>query len=206
MWNFDGNVAWIEDTRNMLGIGLNMLGLDPNTTNPDDITKARDYLADHGKNVRTIANDDGQEKLATGEADMVIEYSGDIFQVMADCDANPDKNCQGEFNYVIPEEGTVRWVDNLAIPKDAPNKALAQVWMDYILDPQVGADISNYTAYATPNQKALDDNLIGEDLLKNPAIYPTADVNKRLFGIKDVGTAAQLYNDAWNELKVILGQ
>jgi spermidine/putrescine transport system substrate-binding protein len=207
VWNYQGNVAWIEDARDMLGIALHLLGDDPNSTNPDEISAARDYLVDHGSNVRSIAQDDGQEKLVNGEADIVIEYSGDIFQKMTECDENPDLNCAGKYNFVIPKEGSVRWVDNLAIPKGAPNPDLSMAFMDYILDPQVAADISNYTAYASPDQAAIDNNLIAEDMLMNPIIYPTPEVSKSLFDVVDVGDdAAKLYNDAWIEMKTLLGQ
>jgi spermidine/putrescine transport system substrate-binding protein len=207
LWNFKGNVAWIEDPRDMMGIALLLLGKDPNTTNADDINAAKEFLVNHGGNVKSIAQDDGQEKLVSGEADMVIEYSGDIFQKMTDCDTNPDLKCKDKYNFVIPKEGAIKWVDNLAIPKDAPHKALAEAFIDYILDPQVGADISNYTAYATPNQKALDDKLIDPAYLDSPIIYPTAESIKNLFDIVDVGDeAGRLYNDAWTELKTLLGQ
>jgi spermidine/putrescine transport system substrate-binding protein len=207
MWNFKGNVAWTEDPRSMFGIALNLLGKDPNTTNVDDINAARDFLADHGSNVRTIAQDDGQEKLVGGEVDMVVEYSGDILQKMIECDDKPELNCKDKYDYVVPKEGSVRWVDNLAIPKDAPHPELANAFLDYILDPQVAADISNTTEYATPNQKAIDDKLINPDDLSNPIIYPTDEVSKTLFTIADVGDeATKSYNDAWTELKTLLGQ
>jgi spermidine/putrescine transport system substrate-binding protein len=207
VWNFDGNVAWLEDPRAMLALGLHLLGYDQNSTDPDEISAARDYLIDHGSNVRTIAVDDGQEKLVSGEADIVIEYSGDILQKMTECDDNPDLNCVGKYNYVIPVEGSILWVDNLAIPKDAPNPELSLAFLDYILDPVVGADISNYTAYASPNQKSIDDKLIAEELLTDPIIYPSEETSKVLFGLSDVGEdAAKLYNDAWIEMKTLLGQ
>lgn len=207
MWSFQGNVAWLEDPRNMLGIALVLLGKDPNTTNVDEINAARDYLVDHGSNVRTIAQDDGQEKLLSGEADMVIEYSGDIFQIIANCEANADQNCKDKFAFVIPKEGAIRWVDNLAIPKDAPHAALAHAFIDYILDPQVGADISNYTAYASPNQKAIDEKLIDPTYLDSTIIYPDAEASKNLFTVVDLGDeTARAYNDAWTELRTLLGQ
>jgi spermidine/putrescine transport system substrate-binding protein len=207
VWSYEGNVAWLEDLRAMMGIALNLLGYDPNTTNPDEIAAARDFLVDHGGNVRTIAVDDGQEKLVSGEADIVIEYSGDIYQKILECAENADLDCEGKYAYVVPIEGSVKWVDNLAIPVDAPNPDLSMAFMDYILDSQVGADISNYTAYATPLQTAIDEQLISEDLLNNAAIYPTAEASSVLFDLVDVGDeAARLYSDAWTELKTLLGQ
>ena len=198
LFAYDGPVAWLEDVRGMMGTALVMLGLDPNTTNPDEIAQARDYLIDHGNNVVYIAQDDGQEVLARGEADMVIEYSGDIFQIMDECGCD-------DYAYVIPAEGAYFWVDNIAVPVGAPNKALAEVFIDYLLDPQVGADLSNYTAYGSPNQAAIDQGLIDPALLNDPAIYPPAEVEQRLYSIVNDPELERLYNDAWDEVKIYVG-
>ena len=203
----DQGINVLNDPRELPGSALIYLGYDPNTTNPDEIGAARDYLIDRGGNVRSIAQDDGQEKLLSGEVDMVIEYSGDIFQIIANCEANPEQNCAGKYAYVIPAEGGVRWVDNLAIPTDAPHPEFAHAFIDYILDAQVGADISNYTAYATPNQAAIDQELILPEYLESTVIYPDEATNETLFSTIDLGDeVARLYNDAWLELRTLLGQ
>ena len=199
VFNYDGPVAWIDYPRQMLGIVLKLLGDDPNTSDRDQIKTASQFLIDHSKNLYAIAPDTGQDMLAAGQADIVIEYSGDIFQVISDCKCS-------DFAYVIPNEGSVKWVDNLAIPKGAPNQALAEVFIDYVLVAQVGADISNFTAYATPNQTAIDDGLIEAQYLDNPAIYPSADVQTRLFSNKADPTLDQLYTDAWNTIKAAVGK
>jgi spermidine/putrescine transport system substrate-binding protein len=209
LFQYKGPVSWIEDKRSMLGIGLIMSGFDPNSTNADEVKKAKEFLIANAGNVKTIAQDDGQEQLAKGESDMVIEYSGDIFQKITECaDANTKEagSCKQDIVYVIPKEGANIWVDNLAIPKGAQNPALANVFIDYILDPKVGADISNYVAYASPNQAAIDAGLIQKELMENPAIYPSAEVRKRLFFIKSNPDAEQLYNDAWDEIKIKAGK
>ncbi len=207
MWSFEGNVAWVDDPQGMMSIALNLLGLDPNSKDAEEIAAAREFLVEHGDNVRALAADDGQEKLLSGEMDMVVEYSGDIFQIIINCEASPEQGCADKFDFVLPVEGTIRWVDNLAIPADAPHYELALAFMDYILDPQVAADISNYTAYATPNQKAIDDELILPEYLNSPIIYPTEESAAALFEALDVGQeATRLYNDAWTELRTLLGQ
>lgn len=199
VFNYAGAVSWLEDVRSMMGVALVKLGYDPNSSNPDEINEAKDYLVEKGSNVVYINQDDGQEVLVRGEADIVVEYSGDIFQIMDECECDT-------YAYVIPEDGANFWIDNLAIPVDAPNKALAEVFIDYILDPQVGADISNYTAYGSPNKAAIDAGLIDEDLLSDPGIYPTEETQERLFFVEQDAEREQLYNSAWDELRIFVGQ
>lgn len=198
VWNYDGPVAWIDDPRAMLGIALNILGLDPNTVNPDEIAQARDFLIERGGNVVAIAGDDGQARLERGEVDITVEYNGDIFQVIANCE------CE-DYMYDIPVEGTQQWLDNLVIPTDAPNVLLAHAFIDYVLHPQVGADISNYTSFGSPNQAAIDAGLILPEFLNNPGIYPPAEIAENLFSIIAVPEAEVDYLSAWDEIKVSLG-
>ncbi len=198
LFTYKGPVAWLDDERAMLGIALQILGYDPSTSDATQVAAARDFLINNGKNVVAIAADDGQAMLERGDVDMTVEYSGDIYQVMQDCKCT-------NIAFVLPKEGTNLWIDNLAIPTGAPNKPLAEAFLDYILDPQVGADISNYTAYATPNQAALDQKLIDPALLNNPVIYPSADELKTAFTILPVPDDTP-YNDAWDEIKISLGK
>ncbi|MCS7072586.1 MAG: spermidine/putrescine ABC transporter substrate-binding protein, partial [Anaerolinea sp.] len=198
VWNHDGPVAWLDDPRVMLGIALNLLGYDVNTADPAQIAEARDYLIERAGNVVAIAGDDGQARLQRGEVDIVIEYNGDIIQLIAE--SEPD-----EYAYVIPVEGSQLATDSMAIPVGAPNVPLAHAFIDYILDPQVGADISNYTGYGSPNQAAIDAGLIDEELLENPGIYPPAEVLERMFSIAAVAEAEAIYLSAWDEIKVSLG-
>lgn len=199
MFEAEANVAWLDDRRAMFGVALMILGYDPNSGDPDEIAEARDYLLDRSGNVVSIAADDGQVQLERGDVDLTVEYSGDIIDLTYECECD-------DFAYVIPEEGSNIWIDNMAIPVDAPNPELAMVFMDYVLHPQVGADISNFTAYASPNQAAIDMGLIDEELLEDTAIYPTVEMRETLFFIVPVEPdVEQLYNDAWDELLIFIG-
>jgi spermidine/putrescine transport system substrate-binding protein len=142
------------------------------SVNPDEIAAARDFLRMVA--CYSIATDDGQAQLERGDVDIVVEYSGDIFQLIDSCE------CE-DFAFALPEEGSQAWVDNMVIPTGAPNHALAEVWMDYILDPQVGADISNYT-HATQIRYPLI-WLIDEAYLSSPVIYPDEETLARLFSL-----------------------
>ena len=199
MFTYDGPVSWIEDIRAMMGSAAVTIGLDPNTGDPDEIRAIQQFMIDHGRNVVYINQDDGQEVLLRGEVDIVVEYSGDIFQIMEECECD-------DFAFVIPLEGANFWVDNLTIPLGASNVPLAHVFLDYLMDPRVAADIANYTAYGSPNQSAIDLGLIDEELLANPGIYPDEETEARLFRVLQDSALEQLYNDAWDELKIFIGR
>lgn len=199
LYAHDGPVAWLDDRRATFGVALIALGYDPNTENLDEIAEARDYLIERGGNVVAVAADDGQVLLERGDVDMTVEYSGDIFALMEECECDT-------YAYVIPEESANVWTDNMAIPVDSPNPELAMVFIDYILHPQVGADLSNFTAYGSPNLAAIEMGLIDEDFLSDPAIYPDRDGDATLFQIEEPSAEVeQAYNDAWDELLIFLG-
>ena len=200
VWNHDGSVAWLDDRQTMLGIAHLFLGNDPNTTDGDEINAARDYLLKRGGNVVAVAADDGQVLLERGDVDIAIEYNGDILQISWDCECD-------DYAYAIPDEGSNVWIDNLSIPVDAPNPELAMVFIDYILDAKVGADLTNYIWYASPNQASIESGFIDEEILSDPAIFPPAEQVANLFAIIDVGAEAEeLINNAWDELLIFLGQ
>jgi len=190
---FKNKVALIEDIRVVMGMVLNYLGYDPNSTNPEEIQAAKDYIVRHKETIAAFAPDTGQNLLDQGEVDLALEYSGDIFSVMAE---NED------LRYVIPKEGSIAWTDSLAIPKGAPHKALAEKFINFVLDPEIGAKISNHVAYGTPNSASIEQGLIDEEILSDRSVYPPPDVFKKLTYIHDVGKATTLYDDAWTEVKV----
>jgi len=190
VFDYAGPVAWLNDQRIMMDIALKMLGFAPNSDNPEELAAARDFLIAHSNNVLAIADDDGQALLSAGYVDIVVEYSGDIFQVIFECECD-------DFVYTIPQEGALLWTDNLVIPADAPNPALAHAFIDYILDPRVGADISNTTAFATPNEAAMEYGFITPSLLVNTTIYPPAPARERLFQSESTPQTHALYTEMW---------
>jgi spermidine/putrescine transport system substrate-binding protein len=197
LWQHEGPVAWLDDRRGMLGIALKLLGYSPNSTTESEIQAAKDYLIANGGNVTNIVGDDGQELLERGDVDATVEYNGDILTLMSECGCDT-------YAYVVPAEAAVLWVDNIAVPVGANNPDLAMVFIDYLLDPHVAADISNFTTYASPNQAAFDLGLITD--AENPAVYPSAETQQNLFTYDALPPEAEVfYNDAWDEILVSLG-
>ncbi|MGF1495034.1 MAG: PotD/PotF family extracellular solute-binding protein [Microcoleaceae cyanobacterium] len=194
--DFAGKVAWLDDMRHTLGAVLMFLGYDPNTTDDAEINQAKDLILENQQLVAAFVPDTGQLLLNQGEVDLTLEYSGDIFQVMA---SNPN------LRYTIPEEGTIIWTDNMVIPKNAPHKELAEKFINFILDPEIGAQVSNFIDYGSPNKTAIDQQLIKPENLDNPSIYPSPEVFAKLRYLEDVGDSISLYDTAWTEIKLSVG-
>lgn len=198
VWDHDGPVSWAEDPRVVIGAGLTMLGYDPNTTDVSQIQQAVEYLIEKGTNVVAITPDDGQVLLAGGNVDIAMEYSGDIVQIIEECQCD-------DFAYALPEEGANIYIDSLLVPAEAPNYDLANVFIDYLLDPQVGADISNEIGYASPNQAAIEGGLIDEKYLNNGISYPNEETVARLWDVKANFETEETYIDAWDQITIFIG-
>jgi spermidine/putrescine-binding protein len=104
-----------------------------------------------------------------------------------------------ELKYVIPEDGATLWVDNLAIPKDAPNPELAAEFINFVMTPEINKRIALSIHYATTNEPAR--KLLPETELNNTSIYPTKEVEARLELFKDLGTAAETIDTTWAEIR-----
>jgi putrescine transport system substrate-binding protein len=107
--------------------------------------------------------------LAQGNICLALSFSGDIVQAQAR--AVELKN-DDEIRYVVPREGALRWTDVMAIPKQAKHSANAHAFMDYIMEPKVIAEISNYVAYANANSGSIE--FLNPELAKDKSIYPNA--------------------------------
>ena len=101
---------------------------------------------------------------------------------------NPDN-----YAYFVPEEGGTRWVDNMAIPKDAPHPCTAHTFINFLLDAERGAQLTNWNYYASPN--AASEDFIDPDVLSDPIVYPT-DTSKLEF-IEDTGDFETNFSDSF---------
>jgi putrescine transport system substrate-binding protein len=169
-------IAILDSPSEVFGIALHYLGLDPNSESSEDLAKAEALLASIKPNVRYFHSSQYIDDLGNGEICMAVGYSGDIF-IAADAAANA--NAGVEIEYVIPKEGAVMLFDMMVVPADAPHPDNVHKFINYILEPQVVAAISNYVFYANPNIPATE--FVNEEVKNNPGIYPPADVLAKAF-------------------------
>ena len=94
-----------------------------------------------------------------------------------------------EIAYIIPKEGVVRWFDLMAIPKDAPHPDNAHAFIDFLLQPEVIAQITDYVGYANPNTAATA--LLDAEIASDPGVYPPQEVLKKLIDPASLPEALQ---------------
>ena len=182
----DCGVMLLDSATDVLPAALKYLGLDPDSKNMADLTKAADVVKAIRPFVRKFHSSEYINALAGGNICLAFGYSGDIFQAR---DRGAKAASKVEIDYAIPKEGSLLWIDVAGIPKDAPNVANAYRFLDFMMEPKVAAASSEITGYANGNKAAFA--LLPKDISGNPLIYPPADVRAKFYTIT-AGNAEQI--------------
>lgn len=188
-----GPYVLMDSVREMMGGALRYLGYSINSRDPKQVQAAGKLLLDSKKSSRALGFEGGvgaKNRLVAGTATYAVVYNGDAIKAAAE-----NKNVA----FVVPKEGGAFFVDNMAIPAKAPNAQAANHFINFILDPKIGAQLSNYNRYATPNKAAMP--FINKADVKNPAIYPSEAVKKNLEFVLDLGKDSRLYDEIWTAVK-----
>ncbi len=168
-------ISVLDSPAEMVRAVYSYLGKDPNSQKPEDLVAADQVLTKIRPYIRNINSSEYIDALANGDLCVAVGYNGDVLQAR---DRARDANKGIEVGYSIPIEGTILWFDNLAIPKDAPDPDSAYAFINYIMTPQVIADVSNFKRYANANAAA--QALVLPDVKADPGIYPSAEQMKTL--------------------------
>ncbi len=169
-------ISYLDAPVEILPAAMNYLGLDPRSKDIADFEKAAELLKELRPTVRYYHSSQYINDLANGETCVAVGWSGDVF--IAQARAAEAENGV-EIGYVIPDEGALQWFDMMAIPVDAPNPDAAHAFINFIMDPQITADITNYVWYANANEASLP--LVDPEITSDPGIFPTAAAKERLW-------------------------
>lgn len=171
-----GRIVVLNDNREIVTWALYSLGLPINQITPAALAKARPVVADWVKLVKVFDSDSPKTALLNGDVDLGVVWSGEAAILWKE---------NHKFKYVIPKEGAHQFIDVLAIPATAKNRANAHKLINYILRPEVSKLISEAFPYTNPNLEAR--KLLTPEQLANPASYPQAG---KLETFRDIGKAA----------------
>ncbi len=172
----DCGIHLLDSADDILPAALHYLKLNPDSKDPEDIKKAGELLEKIRPNIQKFHSSEFINALANGYICLAVGFSGDILQ-----GANRAKEAKNGVEVVlsVPKEGAMMWFDQMAIPADAKNVEEAHIFIDYLMRPEVLAKASNYIQYANGNLES--QKFIDEAILKNPNIYPDAEMLKRLY-------------------------
>lgn len=189
-----GRVAMDTDPAVAIGSTLKYLGYSLNSSDPGELDEAVGILKDRIGQVqlRFIPAYDARQMMKSGELCATQAYNGDAANEMA-------KN--EDFAFFVPKEGSDIYFDMMAIPRDAKNKAGAELFINYVLRPEVHAAINNYTGYATPNRAAREQGLIDQAYLSDPTIYPDTALLEPWVVFS--GQRRALWNRAWADVQSV---
>lgn len=189
-------VFMLDSSQDIIPTALHFLGLDPNTSNADDIAKAEALLLSVRPHVRKFHSSEYINGLANGDICVAIGWSGDVFQAR-DRAAEADQGV--EIAYAVPVEGAEMWFDQMAIPADAQHPEEAHAFLNYMMKPEVIAKASNYVFYANGNKAS--QQFVDKEVLEDPAIYPGEDTLKKLFVVLPLDPKTQrIVTRSWTRI------
>jgi spermidine/putrescine transport system substrate-binding protein len=176
-------MTMMDDVRDVIGSWLKFRGKSLNSTDKADLDQAKADALQSKALLKAYISAPVKGQLVAGDVWVAQLWNGDTMQAKAE---------QENIAYALPKEGAGIWTDSFVIPKSAPHKRAAHEFMNYVLRPEVASAISNFTGYGSPNAKAT---------LDNPVPFPTDEELKRLEYQKDLGSATEVWDQIWTEIK-----
>lgn len=185
------NIVMINSPRDSIGIALKKLGYSMNSRKIEELEKAKAELVKQKPLVKAYAIDDYKNLMLGKEAALALVWSGEPILLSEENDF---------LDYSIPKEGTNLWFDNMAVPTTSKHKKEAELFINYMMRPEVSAKCAEYIGYATPNKEAL--KLLPKEMRENKMRYPEGDILKHGEVFVDLGEFTVEYDRIWTEIKV----
>lgn len=187
---FKDSLVVLDDQRAIIGITLKKLGYSLNETSPEALAKAKEELRKLKPNIKAYDSDSPKTSLINGEAKAIFAWGAEGALALRE---NPN------VKYAIPKEGLFLQQDNFVIPKDAKNVKAAELFINFIMEPEISAEISQHFPYGNPNVAAYP--LIDQEIMQDKAVYPPGEEFNKGEYLKDVGEKITDFDKIWSEVK-----
>ncbi|WP_019244150.1 MULTISPECIES: ABC transporter substrate-binding protein [Bacillus] len=184
LWDPDlkNEILLVDGAREVIGMGLNTLGYSLNSHNKKELVEAKEKLDKLVPNIKAIVGDEIKMLMANEEGSVGVVWSGDASEIMSENE---------NLDYVVPKEGSNLWFDNIVIPKSAKNIEGAHAFINFMLDPENGAQNTDYVGYSTPNEEAL--KLLDKEVREDKRFYPDSSLTDKLEVYENLGKKMQAY-------------
>ena len=191
LWSgkYGRRITMLDEKRDTVGAALIRLGYSGNSTNSAQLQEAKQSLLEQKQWVRRYTSD-FIDDLIRHETYLALAWSGDVHTAV---------QSEPRVAYCVPHEGSFFFVDNLAIPASAPHPEAAMQFIQYYMQPEVAAGVTNGCGYANPIEAS--ERWVKPQLLADPLTYPSKETMNRLVFQEDLGAAEKLWDKVWEEVK-----
>jgi spermidine/putrescine transport system substrate-binding protein len=179
----------LNDVREVIGATLKMLGYSYNSQNATEIHAAYEKLRSLKPAIAAFDTDAWQNQILAGDLLLAMCYSADGVKISKE---NP------KLKYVIPRSGSSLWTDTIVIPKTAPNIPGAYSWINFLLQPDVAAKVSQRLKIATPNRAGFEQ--LPKELQNNTSLFPPESILNKCERLTPVGDFEAVYERYWTQL------
>ncbi len=194
LWNeqYTDQILMFDNPRDAFAIAEIMLGYSLNTENPDELKAAMEKLKQQKKYVQAYVMDEIFDKMGAGDALIAPYYAGDALTIMEENDS---------LNFVVPKSGTNLFVDAMCIPSNAKQKEAAEMYINFMCEPDIAFANIDYICYSTPHSAAFE--MLDEEVQNDPISYPDEELiaNRTDVFVNLSDDANKLMQDLWTEMK-----
>ena len=194
LWDekYAGNILMFDNPRDAFAIAEIMLGYDLNTEDTDELRKAAELLTEQKKYVQAYVMDEIFDKMGAGEAAIAPYYAGDAVTLMDEYD---------HLGFVIPEEGTNLFIDAACIPKGSKQKEAAEMYINFLCEPDIAYAVADFIGYSTPNSGAFE--LLDDEVKEDGISYPDDEyIEEKTTIYRNLSDSANLeMQTLWTEMK-----
>ena len=185
-----GRMTLLNDHRETIGAALKFLGYSLNTLDDQQLAEAKEVVLRWKKSLAKFENEQYKNGLASGEFLLTHGYSGDLMLVRSE---NPD------IQIAVPQEGAALSFDDMVVPVGAPQPELAHRFINFILDPHVAAELTEFIYFLCPNEVSYQ--YLSEETRADPILFPPPEVVAKLEMLADLGEGNLKYTKLWDEIK-----
>ena len=192
---YSGRIVMVESAGDVFTAPLKALGFSLNSTDPAELGEARKLLQGIAPHVLALDSNDYGDKLATEEAVLGLVWTGGVVSLR-------DEPETADIEYIIPEDGTLYWLDTWVQLTDAPHPEAGLAWLNFIHEPAIQAKETETNRYATANDEAKA--LVAPEILNDPTVFVPDELLPSLEGAQDVSTDP-LRVEIWEEFSSSIG-
>ena len=194
LWNeeYKDSILMFDNPRDAFAIAEIMLGYSLNSEDHDELKDAADLLVKQKPVIQAYVMDEIFDKMGAGEAIVAPYYTGDGITLMDEFD---------HLSIALPKSGTNLFIDAACIPANARNKEAAEMYINFLCEPEVACQVAEYIGYSTPNQGAFE--LLDEEITSDEYAYPDDDfINNKTTVFRNLSDDANdKMQELWTDMK-----